>query len=173
MQYKTLVGRGDAETLCEIVYNGETSQLDLGTPVCYAGDGTDDGSKVVLPSTQGATKAHTLVAGIVSEKNIGTTLPKTGLVQKKGYCPYTKLVRATRAATTDSWASQVAIAVGDVLVVDTVANALSRTAAGAASAYLAAFVAMQSLASAASAASTTSETRTAITSAIKTFLRVN
>lgn len=173
MQFKNLVGRGDAETVCEVIVNGESSSITVGTPVCYAMDGTDDGSKVVLPATQGATKAHTLVAGIVSEKNLGTTLPKIGLVQRRGYCPVTKLVRATRAATTDSFASQVAVAVGDVLVVDTVANALSRTTAGAASAYFAGFVAGESLASVASAASTTSETRTAITSSIKTFLRLN
>ncbi len=173
MQTKTLLGRGTPETRAIVVTNGESAEITIGTPVCFAMDGTDNGSKVVLPSTGAAAKAHTLVAGIISEKNLPTKLPKSGLVQTYGYCPTTKLVRQTRAATTDSWASAVAVAIGDALVVDTVANALARTAAGAASAYLAAFVAAESLASAASSASSTSETRTAVTTSIKTFLRIN
>lgn len=173
MQTKTLLGRGTPETRLITVTNGESSEIPIGTPVCYAMDGTDNGSKVVLPSTGGVAKAHSLVAGIVVEKNLPTKLPKSGVLQVAGYCPYVKLLRQTRAATTDSWQSNTGVAIGDILVVDTLVNALNRTAAGAATGFFAAFVAAETVASAASAASTTSETRTAITTSIKAFLRLN
>jgi hypothetical protein len=173
MQNKTLLGRGTPESNLLVVTNGESAEIAIGTPVCYAMDGTDNGSKVVLPSTGGVAKAHSLVAGIVVEKNLPIKLPKSGVVQVAGYCPYAKIVRQTRAATTDSWASNTAVAIGDLLVVDTLVNALNRTAAGAASAFYAGFMAAETLASVASSASSTSETRTAVTSSIKTFIRVS
>lgn len=154
------------------VINGETSEVEPGTPVCFKFDATDDGIEVVLPATAGAAKADTLLAGIVVEKNLPITLPKTGLAQVYGYCRVTKIVRQTRAATTDSFASYVAVAIGDRFVVNTIANAMSRSDAGVAGIAPGRVIAAETLASGASSASSTSITVTAITGTMKTFLRL-
>jgi hypothetical protein len=160
-----------AQNTKEIVRNDESATIPVGTPVAYVFDATDDGLAVVLPSTAGAAKAHTLFAGIVVDNALPTDLPKLGRVLRHGLCRVTKVMMQTRAASTDSFASYSAGAVGDVLVVNTVANCLLRTAAGAASAYQPIAILGETYASGASSASATSDTRTLISSSLKTFIR--
>src|ERR1044072_2012438 len=78
----------------------EAVALEQGTPVVFVMDGTDDGLAVVLPSTAGAAKSTMLFAGIVSDRapNDGA---KMGQAQIFGFCRRTKILRMTRAATTD------------------------------------------------------------------------
>lgn len=168
---QTVLVTDKADTTKRIVRLDESSEIAVGTPVCYVFDGTDDGLAVVLPSSAAAAKAHTLFAGIIVDNALGTDLPKLGRVLVSGLCRTTKVMLQTRAASTDSFASYSAGAVGDALVVNTVANALLRTAAGAASAYAPIAVLGETYASGASSASATSDTRTLISSSLKTFIR--
>lgn len=154
------------------VKNDESAQIAVGTPVAFVMDGTDDGFAVVLPATAAAAKATTLLAGIVIQDPLPTALPKIGLAQIYGLCENANVLRQTRAATTDSFASAPAVAVGDKMVVETAYNCVSRSAAGAQSDVMAGIAAAQTLASLASSASNATDTRLAITTTMKVFLRL-
>jgi hypothetical protein len=77
----------------------------------------------------------------------------------------------TRAASTDSWASYGAIAVGDQLTIDTVFNLFRRSTAGVAAVNTPMAVAMGSAASATTVASTTSVSILTSTVTMKVFVR--
>jgi hypothetical protein len=159
------------ERLSIPVINTETAEIEVGVPVVFAANGTDDGVAVCLPASKTAAYADTLFAGIVVEKNLPIVLPKTGKAQVYGVCPTSRICRQTRAATTDSFSTAPAIAIGDIFLVNTVVNALSRSAAGAASQAPGRIHAFQTVASAAGVASNATDTRTLVTSNIKTFIR--
>lgn len=159
-----------AETISFRVKNGESSSTIVkGTPVVLEVDGTDDGLSVVLPGSAAA-NANSLVFGVAIAS---IAAGNYGEVQAFGFNRYSILRRQTRGASTDSWASGIAISVGVMLNIDTVNNCFS-TSGGtlAASAFLPFALAGESVASYASSASATSDTRTAITTSIKTFLRM-
>ena len=60
-----LTGQENATIICR---NDEASaSISKGDVVCFVVDGTRDGKDVVLPSTGGITKAHSLIAGIALE----------------------------------------------------------------------------------------------------------
>lgn len=152
-----------------LVGNGEASgSLPAKEPVCFVMNGTKDGLNVVKAVTGAAAKATTLFAGVLL-KSLAQGDVQPSLVY--GMVDDVVLVRATRAASTASYASAPAVAIGDILNVATLGNGLSRSAAGAASANLAFAVAGETLASIASAASTTSDTSTRKTTAAKVFIR--
>lgn len=171
MQGKTVTSL-KPETMYATVYNQESSNaIGAGEPCCFNYNGTYDGAGVVTPNTGTGAKATSLFAGIASR---AISAGSQGIVQRLGLCRYTKVLRMTRAATTDAWASYPALAIGDVLVVDTVNNAVSRNAAGASSAYLGFCMAAETAASAttqASSAVSTASAATAIFTYMKTHLR--
>jgi hypothetical protein len=116
-----------------VVLNGEASSaIVTGTPVCFPMNLTGDGSSVVLPSTAGAAIANTLTAGIAVPGDGSAESGAYTEVITLGFCPFTRLVRGTRAATTDAWPTFPAVAIGDILSVNTVANALAYSTTGAA-----------------------------------------
>lgn len=139
-----------------------------GQPVCLSMNGTEDGFAVVLPSNSAA-KAYALFYG-VAVKDVASGA--FGEAQVFGYCEYGMLARASRSATTVSWASGASIDTFAVLTIDTVMNAFASSGGTqAASAFLPVAVLLESVASYAGSASATSDTRTALTSSAKIFLR--
>ena len=169
MKFQTL---GDKPTFVDdFVRNDEASTtLQDGTPVVYYMDGTEDGLAVVLPASSTAIKAHVFFAGVVTEDIL---VGRIGTVRKTGIHRTTRILRATRAATSDSWSSSASLAAGHLLVIDTVNNVLSTVAASVgATGYLPWAILAQSVASIAASASATSDATTAITQAAKVFLRV-
>jgi hypothetical protein len=154
------------------VRNAETSAtIPEGAPMCFVFNGTNDGVGVVLPATGGANLATTMFAGVA-----GTAIPAgtIGPAIVFGYTQSIRLVRATRAASTDAWGSTPAIATGNMLAIATQFNAFTFSATGGASAFLPAVMAGQSLASATTLVSSsagTNDTRLADTTLIRGFVR--
>jgi hypothetical protein len=147
--------------------NGEASAtISKGNVVCL--DSSDLG-KVKLPSgSGGVTAAHPLFAGIaISDAAPGQPVE----IACGGYVTEAIFVRKTRATATDSFASVAAMAIGNMLTIDTVNNALAYSTVGAAALYAPAAVLLQSIASSASTASHTSDTSLAHTTKVKVFVR--
>ena len=150
------------------VRNDEASAtIPAGSPVVLSNDGTEDGLSVVLPTSSTAAKIGAFSFGVaVNAIEAG----KIGEVYLNGVFASATIVHATRAASTDSFASYAAGSSGAVLGIVSVANALSVLAASTASFGQGAFL-MQSFASLASSASTTANTGTIVSSSRKVFLR--
>lgn len=165
---KTQTAQNKAETVFIAVKNVHTSSVSRGVPVCFKMSGTDDGFEIIDANTGAAAKSTPLFAGILAQ-TLATNAK--GLSQVYGFNLYTVVTRMTRAASTDSYASCPAIAIGDVMNVDTVANGMSRSATLAASAFLPFCMAAETIASSASSASTSSDSSTAKTTNVKTFIR--
>lgn len=151
------------------VKNDESSaSITAGMPVILSVDGTDDGLAVVLPTSSTAAKIAAFQFGVAT----GTIAAgKIGEALVNGMYDSGIIVCATRAASTDSFASYAAIAVGAVLHPVSVANAFSVVAASTATLVHGAFIAA-SIASGASSASATSNTGTAVTFSRKVFMRL-
>jgi hypothetical protein len=147
--------------------NGESAtSIVKGNVVCL--DSGDLG-KVKLPSgSGGVTVAHPLFAGVaVSDAAPGQPVEITAA----GYVTEAIFLRRTRAATTDSYASIAAMAIGNQLTIDTVNNCFAYSTVGAAAMYPVAAVLLESIASSASTASHTSLTALAQTTKVKVFIR--
>lgn len=151
------------------ITNNGSAVISEGAPAIYEMDGSEDGQSAENASDSSAAKATSFLAGIALED---IAVGAKGKVQVRGYIDKVKLIRATRAATTDSYATQAAVAIGDQLIVNTVGNGMSRSGAGAASAAGPLVAAIGTLASAASQASTTSITSLQVTAEIDAFLRI-
>ena len=176
-----IIGKDKAEKVFVVVHNNEaTADFINGQAVAYDVAGTVPGNDAKLPATIGGGSPPFLVGVIgnttpLSGTNaglLGVPNGQFGLIQVYGFCQYTQIVRQTRAASTDSFQSNVAIAVGDIMVATTNVNGLTRSGASSISAAVFNIVAWESFASFSSSASATSDTRTAITTAVKTFLRL-
>jgi len=116
-------GSGKSEGMVHVVKNAESSAVILaGQPAIFNMNGTDDGLAVVLPTSSTAAKIASFTAGVVVKDIPVGTLQN---VQVYGLNRHTKIVRATRAASTNDWASNSSnsFAIGDILVVDSVNNA--------------------------------------------------
>jgi hypothetical protein len=152
------------------VHNDEAS-LDIGAgqPCCFNFDGTDNGLAVVLPVTGTVAKHTTGLAGIA---NNAIAAGEKGTVQVYGPHDAVKLIKITRATSTDPYVSKPAIAIGDILQIQPLGNGVERNGAGAVAKFMAYAVAMEVVASNASSASTTSDTSTEVTTTIKAFLRI-
>lgn len=161
-------GRGLNQDFIWIENNGSAA-IDEGAPAIFEMDGTDDGYSAENASDSTAAKATSFLAGIALDS---IAVGAKGKLQVRNYIDKVKLVRATRAASTDSYASSPAVAIGDQLIVDTVGNGMSRSGAGAASAAVPLAAAVGTLASLASSASTTSDTSTTRTASISAMLRI-
>lgn len=152
-----------------MVQNDEASaDIAAGVPVAFAMDGTDDGHDVVTLPSSTAAKATSFFAGITPK-----AIPngERGLAQCYGIVNTLTITRATRAASTDSYASAAAVAIGDRLALETVAGNATRSDAGVQNVFAPFLVAVGTVASAASSASTASDTSIATTNSIKAFVR--
>lgn len=115
-----------------VVKNAEASaSIPIGTPVIFAFNGTDDGLAVVLPSSSSAVKATMFFAGVCAHSNLAPGNVGSSIID--GFVLNGLISRGTRSATTAAWPSFVPIALGDVLTIDTVANAFAYSTVGAAS----------------------------------------
>lgn len=156
------------------IRNDEASATILrGQPVILSVDGTEDGLAVVLPSSGSAGRLLSFYYGVALDDVAAGQL---GEVQRDGLCNYAILVRQTRSSSTVSWATEDTMATGILLEANTVNNYFSSgvtTIASAATFGMKQYYAWlaQSLASYAGSASATSDTRTALTTAVKAFLR--
>lgn len=121
--------KADFETA--IVKNQEASAtIPVGTPVVWKCDGTAlDGLGVVLPSSSSAVKATSLFAGVLMRQIAPNDIAEAAI---NGFIQNGLYSRGSRAQTTSAWPSFVAIALGDNLTIDTVANAFAYSTVGAA-----------------------------------------
>jgi len=159
-----------ADTAFIVVRNSLAVDIPLGAPVFFVMNGTNDGVDVVNAVTAAGAKQG-FFAGIT-----GGVLAagQYGEAQVFGICNKTRVATFTRAASTDSYVSMTAIVLGDVMAINTLtdANAISRSAAGAATALCPNIIAVEAYTSTASQSSSFDTTsRTVITTYIKTFLR--
>ena len=169
MRFRTVGNKYDVGFI--VVRNSLSSTIPSGSPVFFVMNGTNDGLDVTTANAA-AGAGQEFLAGIL----IGDLAASAyGEAQVYGICQNTRVVTFTRTASTDSYNSATAIVVGDVMQINTLTsvNAISRSAAGAATAILPnifAAAAYTSTASQSSSFDTTS--RTAITTMLKTFLRI-
>lgn len=179
MTFQTL---GDKrEFISTRVRNAEASAtISRGMPVVLAINATEDGLAVVLPSSKNAAQAILFKFGVALDD---ITAGQLGNVQNWGVCNYVALVRQTRGASTDVWATQQTLGLSVGLAINTVNNFLSsisdstatqasNAAVSLTDALIAAAFMAQTLASFASSASSTADSRTAITVGVKAFLRM-
>jgi len=149
--------------------NGESSStITAGEPVILSA--SDNGAKVVLPATAGVTKSTPLFAGIA----VKTTTPGNAVeIVAGGYVAKAKFLVRTRAASTDSFSSVAAadMAIGNMLTIDTVNNAVAYSTIGAAALACPAIVLMESIASIAGVASGTANSLTYSTTSVKVWVR--
>lgn len=129
-----LINKNKAEIEFQVVANRETVTIALGTPVVFVMDGTKDGIDVQLPSSGNAAKAATLFGGITVGQGLtgGMLAGYSGssidgqITQVYGICQKAlTMTTITRSATSAVWVSLAASAVGDILSVNTVLNALA------------------------------------------------
>lgn len=120
-------GSGRSEGVVHVVKNADTVVLAAGMPAVFVFNGTDDGLAVVSAATAGANKLAVGTAGVIVKDIQPGTL---GNVQVYGFNRHTKILRATRAASTDNWASNTtAYATNDILIADTNGNWVKGAAA--------------------------------------------
>lgn len=113
-------GGGKSEGMVHVVKNADTVTIQAGQPCIFVMNGTDDGLAVVLPSTAGAAKIASFTAG-PAIRNIEPGSMQN--VQVYGFNRHAKVLRSTRAASTNDWASNsVTYGIGDLLVADSVGN---------------------------------------------------
>lgn len=107
-----------------------SATIPVGTPVIFKIDGTAlDGLGVILPSSSTAIKATAFFGGVMLRS---LTAGDRGEMLTSGFAQTALYCRGTRASTTDNWPSFAAIALGDHLMLDTVANAFAMSTVGAA-----------------------------------------
>lgn len=176
MRHQTLGDKKDF--LATHVRNDEASAtISAGACTVLSISGTEDGLRVVLPSTKSAAHALLFYYGVAL-----ADIPQgqVGEVQLFGLCLNATMVRQTRPTSTDTWNTEATQGISQLLSVNTVANALSTVASTRSIASTdtlalseiprAIAVLAQTLASYASSASATSDTRVAITASVKAFL---
>jgi len=166
-----ILGYNKPEKIYISVKNNETSTVVFGQPLCFVMSGTDDGILVELPNTVSAGKAQGTLAGVCAKLG-GIAAGEYGLVQVYGYNTATKIVRQARTASTVTFETAAAIAVGEPFQVTTIGNGMTRQGAVATAIHAHYCVAGEAVASLDSIATTSSETRLQVTSMIKTFLRL-
>lgn len=166
-----------ADGVIVTIKSGEASaSIPKGTPVILdasnVADTTADGLEVALPSTAGNPNSYSLRYGVALQ-----TLASGDLGESKifGVVPYALITRMTRAgtSTSDSWSSSASVASGVLLGIDTLNNAFLLGASSAGSLPgMAMAVLLDSLPSSTASATTTADARTAITNAVRVFVRM-
>lgn len=172
------------EDMIASVLNAETVVIPKGTPAILNltnvpqpatsqdgfAAGFQDGLQVVLPGTAGANGSlffqYGVVANDIAPQNLGES-------QIHGVCPFALVIRATRAASSDSWTSSASAssAGGYILQVNTANNAFNTVAAAISSNISLAIIMLDSIASMAASATNTSDTRTALLVGYRAFIR--
>lgn len=153
------------------VQNDEASaSMAAGSLAVFNMDGTDNGVDVVRPPSSTAAKASGFFAGVVTK---ALSAGDRGLAQCYGLVNALTVTQQTRAASTDSYATAAAVAIGDWLAIETIGGNATRSGAGSQTIALPFLVAIGTLASKASSASSdiTADTSTAKTSSITAFVR--
>jgi hypothetical protein len=188
MRINQLTGFKTPDRIAVSIKNADTVSIPAGSPVVLAMNGTDDGVAVVLPTTSGAAN---LVQGLRYGVNTRTlAVGQFGDAVVFGLTNNLLLMRQTRASSSNVWASEPARSIGEFLGVSSAINGyvteastiglvgLSASTATAATTPLNTItifpdaVLGQTLPTYASSASATSDTRTAITAAVKAFVRM-
>ncbi len=168
MRFATLT-KDRAEIIDLQVQNDDSTAFVIGEPVIWKMDGTDDGLDVEQTSSSTEIKSHFL-AGICL-----SAIPASGglgMVRAYGVCPQIKIIRQTRAASTDSFQTLAAVSIGAALIIDTARDAMSQNGTNAVSTFLPYCVAIGTLASSVSTASTTSNSSLIVSTTIKGFIRI-
>jgi hypothetical protein len=172
MRFRTVGNKYDVAFI--VVHNAMTAKtIPQGAPIFFVMNGTNDGLDVQDANTQ-AGAGEGAWCGVVAT-NGGLAPLAYGESQVYGLCQSTRVVTITRTTSTDSYNSVTAIATFDVMQVNTLSgvDAFSRSSSGAHSALLYPMFAVQGYTSTASQSSSFDTTsRTAITTTMKTFLRV-
>jgi hypothetical protein len=178
-----------ADQISMTVHNAEASAtIPMGAPVVLVMNATGDGLDVVLPSTSTAQKIQGLRYGVATRAMAVGDFAESVVF---GFTNTLLLYRQTRSDSTGNWLTEAARSVGEFLGISSAINGFVTTAgaqilsglsASTATAtttplatitvYNADAVLCQTLASYASSASATSDTRTAITAAVKAFVRL-
>lgn len=109
-------GGGKSEGMVHVVKNLDTVTILAGQPCVFLMNGVDDGLAVVLPNNGGVNAAK--IAAFTAGPAVRNIEPGTMQnVQVYGFNRHCKVLRATRAASTNDWASNsVSYAIGDILV---------------------------------------------------------
>lgn len=131
MAIRKTINKDKSDFAGQTCLNVEASaSIPVGTPVIFkmAAD-VNDGLGVILPSSSTAVKATALFGGVLLRT---LAAGDRGEMLTSGFAISALYSRGTRAATTAAWPSFVAIALGDVLTIDTVANAFGYSTVGAA-----------------------------------------
>lgn len=167
MRFQTLGNK--PAFISNTVTNGEASAtINAGNLCILKLGGADNGLAVVLPATAGAAKSNVYMYGVALEQ----AAPGVHFsVLQFGYCRNITLVRASRAASTDSWASVASLETNLYLVPNTLGNGFSSGGTTSGAGIVAAMLA-ESLAAVASSASNTSDTRTLLTLSAKAIIRM-
>lgn len=133
--------------------------------------GFQDGLQVVLPATAGANPSLNFLYGIALADILQGQL---GEVMIHNVIPYALMVRATRAASSDSWTSSASFssAGGYILQVDTANNAFKTVAAAISSNISLGVIMLDSVSSMAASGTNTSDTRTAALLGVRAFIRM-
>lgn len=172
MRFRTVGNKYDAAYV--VVRNASsTITIPAGAPVFYIINGTNDGLDVQNANAAAGAGQETIAGVVVT--NGGIAPNQYGEAQVYGICQQTRVVTATRPASTDSYNSFTAITIFDILAVNTLTSvdAFSRSGAGSATAIVHNVIAAQAYTSTASQSSSFDTTsRTAITTSLKTFLRI-
>lgn len=175
MRFKTVGNKYDSAFI--VVRNADAYDIPLGAPLFFVMNGTNDGLDVVGANVAAGAKQEFFAGIAVAPSSPNSNViaqNRHGEAQVFGLCQNTRVVTITRAASTDSYNSVTAIVVGDVMQINTLSSvdAISRSAAGAATAILPNIIAAQAYTSTASQSSSFDTTsRTAITTALKSFIR--
>lgn len=174
MRIKAVGNKAD-RVICTVKNAEATASIPRGTPVVLNVSSTasndTDGLTVVLPATAGNPLSYAARFGVITDTTAAGVLGESILF---GYCAYALITRATRAASTDSWTSSASIASGVALGIDTLNNAflVGASVAGSIATNHIDAVMLDVPASFAASASATSDTRTAMTAAVRAFIRM-
>lgn len=177
MRFKMVGNKYDAVFV--VVRNvSATIPIRSGGPCFFVINGTNDGLDV-QSANAAAGAGQVFLAGVIAGPDLQPN--SYGEAQVYGICQNTRVVTATRPASTDTYNSFTAILTGNIMAVNTLSganasdniDAFSRSAAGSASAILWNVVAAAGYTSTASQSSSFDTTsRTAITTSLKSFLRI-
>lgn len=175
MRFKTVGNKYDVAFI--VVRNSTAVDIPIGAPVFFTMNGTNDGVDIIRAVDAAGAKQEFFAGIVAAPSGPNLSVVAAGAyaeAQVFGLCQQTRIVTITRAASTDSYNSVTAIVVGDVMQINTLtsADAVSRSAAGAATAILPNIIAAQAYTSTASQSSSFDTTsRTAVVTSLKTFLR--
>lgn len=110
MRFKITGSKRDS--MAVVIKNKDTIIIKRGAPVFYAVNGTDDGYAVVSANNLAAALQGNFVGFALDEMAVNALAPEA---QCFGFSDGIRVQTATRAATTDVWASYAAGSVGDML----------------------------------------------------------